>query len=365
MAKSLLISPIQLTNAGGAQSIDVTEPFDEYVITGTGALAGDWTISMSAPMASGCVKISLQTTFTLSGHVFTVEGVNLSEKVINAGYVVCTYNDVTAAWVVDIFPSFNATNFIPVDALTPASITNAYLNGMTRGWIKVGNAINRPADVDFSGNGFIGIGDGTDYNSVAVTGDIGISSAGVTSITAGAIVNADINAAAAIAYSKLAALTSANILVGSAGNVATSVAMTGDVAISNTGVTTIQAAAVTVSKLGGTLAKEVFVIPVSFEAGEQANYSFVVPFDGTIDDMTSYVTKAIAATDDATITAQINGVAVTNGQITINASSALNTSDSATPTALNIFAAGDRIDMVAAKATAGGKAQVSVTVTRT
>ncbi len=53
------------------------------------------------------------------------------------------------------------------------------------------------------------------------------------------IVNADISASAAIAYSKLAALTSANILVGSAGNVATSVAVTGDVTISNAGVTAI------------------------------------------------------------------------------------------------------------------------------
>ena len=53
------------------------------------------------------------------------------------------------------------------------------------------------------------------------------------------IVNADINASAAIAFSKLAALTSANILVGNSSNVATAVAMSGDVTISNTGVTAI------------------------------------------------------------------------------------------------------------------------------
>lgn len=65
-----------------------------------------------------------------------------------------------------------------------------------------------------------------------------------TGIVAGSIVNADINASAAIAFSKLATLTSAQLLVGSSGNVATSVAMSGDVAISNTGATTIQAGAV-------------------------------------------------------------------------------------------------------------------------
>ena len=54
-------------------------------------------------------------------------------------------------------------------------------------------------------------------------------------ITDGTIVNADVNASAAIAYSKLAALTSGNILVGSAGNVPTSVNPSGVVDVDNTG----------------------------------------------------------------------------------------------------------------------------------
>lgn len=44
----------------------------------------------------------------------------------------------------------------------------------------------------------------TDYTFGKVSGDITVTNAGVSSITAGAIVNADINASAAIAYSKLA-----------------------------------------------------------------------------------------------------------------------------------------------------------------
>jgi hypothetical protein len=55
----------------------------------------------------------------------------------------------------------------------------------------------------------------------------------------GSVVNADIGASAAIAYSKLASLTSAHILVGSAGNVATDVAMSGEVSITNAGVTAL------------------------------------------------------------------------------------------------------------------------------
>ena len=60
-------------------------------------------------------------------------------------------------------------------------------------------------------------------------------------ISAYPIVNADVASAAAIAYSKLATLTSANIVLGSSANVATSTAVTGDVTISNTGVTAIAA----------------------------------------------------------------------------------------------------------------------------
>lgn len=91
-------------------------------------------------------------------------------------------------------------------------------------------------------NGQILVGNASNIATpVAMTGDISITNAGVTAIVAGVIVNADINAAAAIAFSKLAALPSAQILVGSAGNVATAVAMSGDVTISNTGVTSIAA----------------------------------------------------------------------------------------------------------------------------
>lgn len=57
--------------------------------------------------------------------------------------------------------------------------------------------------------------------------------------TLSTISNTEVASNAAIAFSKLASLTSANILVGSATNVATSTAMSGDVTISNTGVTTV------------------------------------------------------------------------------------------------------------------------------
>lgn len=99
-----------------------------------------------------------------------------------------------------------------------------------------------------SGQIFVGNASGV-ATAVAMSGDIGIDNAGVTAIQSGVIVNADINASAAIAYSKLAALTSGNILVGNGSNVATSVAMSGDATLANTGALTIANAAVSKAKL--------------------------------------------------------------------------------------------------------------------
>lgn len=69
------------------------------------------------------------------------------------------------------------------------------------------------------------------------------------------ISNLDVAASAAIALSKLAALTSARLIVGSAGNVPAAVDVTGDVTISNAGVTAIGASKVLPSMVEADLAR--------------------------------------------------------------------------------------------------------------
>ena len=73
--------------------------------------------------------------------------------------------------------------------------------------------------------------------TVVTTGDSGTVTS--TMIADGTIVNADVSTSAAIAFSKLASLASANILVGNASGVATSTVVSGDVTITNAGVTSI------------------------------------------------------------------------------------------------------------------------------
>ena len=93
-----------------------------------------------------------------------------------------------------------------------------------------------------------------DATSVADSDELIVQQSGITKraskleVLAG-IKNASIASDAAIAFSKLAALDSANLLVGNGSNVATKVAVTGDVTISNAGVTAIGSAKVTPTML--------------------------------------------------------------------------------------------------------------------
>src|SRR3990167_5427711 len=88
------------------------------------------------------------------------------------------------------------------------------------------------------GNVIVGDAGGV-ASSVNPSGDVDVSNTGVFSIASGVIIDADVKSDAAIAFSKLASLTSGNILVGSAGNVPTSVNPSGDADVSATGAFTV------------------------------------------------------------------------------------------------------------------------------
>ena len=87
--------------------------------------------------------------------------------------------------------------------------------------------------------------------TVVTTGDTNT----VTSTMVDAsLVNANLAANAAIDFSKLAALSSAQILVGNGSNVATAVAVTGDIGITNAGLTSITAGAIVNADVSNTAA---------------------------------------------------------------------------------------------------------------
>ena len=93
-------------------------------------------------------------------------------------------------------------------------------------------------------------GDGSvPIESAAVTAsEIATGAVATAEILDGTIVNADVCASAAIAWSKMAALTDAQVLVGNGSNVAVDVAVSGDVTMANTGAVTIANDAVNEAK---------------------------------------------------------------------------------------------------------------------
>ena len=146
------------------------------------------------------------------------------------------------------------------------------------------------------------------------------------SLSAYPLVNADIAAAAAIAYSKLATLTSGNIVLGSSANVATSTAVTGDVTISNTGVTAIAtgvivnadinaSAAIAGSKIVAATTSVVGAVQLSDSTSTTSSVLAATP------------TAVKAAYDLAAAALPKSGGAMT-GDITLNAQSDLRFADS-------------------------------------
>ncbi len=120
-------------------------------------------------------------------------------------------------------------------------------------------------------NAHIWVGDATNFASEAlVTGDITMTNTGVTTISNdavttgkilnGTILNEDIDAAAGIVFSKLESLPGGNIILGSATNVPTSTAVSGDATINNTGVLTLANTTVTPGPYGSSTEVGTFTV---------------------------------------------------------------------------------------------------------
>jgi hypothetical protein len=130
------------------------------------------------------------------------------------------------------------------------------------------------------------------------------------------IVNADINASAAIAHTKLASITASHVLLGNASNVPTATAITGDVTVTSGGVTAIgsgvivdadvsASAEIAVSKLADGAARQLLQTDA---AGTGVEWTNNVDVPGTLD-----VTGA--AVLDSTLT--VAGAATFNGNLTM------------------------------------------------
>lgn len=145
-----------------------------------------------------------------------------------------------------------ATEVLLLSGVTGVLTTNAGTQTLTNKTL-TSPAITTPTGIVKGDVGLGNVDNTSDATKNAASVTLTNKTIDAASNTISNISNTEIKSTAAIAYSKLAALTSAHILVGSAGGVATDTAVTGDVTISNTGVTAIGAAKVTNAMLAGSI----------------------------------------------------------------------------------------------------------------
>lgn len=101
---------------------------------------------------------------------------------------------------------------------------------------------------------------------------------------------------------------------------------------------------------------------ISFETDEVGDMKIVFYKACTVNQVDSYVDKAIEATDDATIDCK-NHAGTSMGVITHTAGATIGSGANITPSSNNTFTAGEVMTLTTAKTTKGGKAYVSIKYT--
>lgn len=239
--------------------------------------------------------------------------------------------------------------------LADDAVTNDKLANISQGSIKVGGAADAPTDLDASGDAKILVGDGTDLKSVAVSGDITLANTGKATITG--VESTEFEVAEGSAANRIKLVSNAD--TADAKLTITSAALDGDKTA------TFQNASGTVAYTSDILLKEVRDVPVSFEDGETVQLKVYFPYAVTVDKIRAFATKAIAATDDATITCGNETGASDSGVITFTAEDPVGTEKAVEPATNAVVGAGEFYYLTTAKTTPGGRALVSIEVTRT
>ncbi len=222
---------------GGGSATTVTgTPSTVAVFDGDGELEGSSSITTTElgylDGASANIQGQLDALSTLAdGKIYVGNSSNVATEVTPSGDVTITSAGVTAigsgvivnadvsasaALALSKLAATTASRAIVSDGsgvITPATTTSTeigYVNGVT-------SAIQTQLNAKLTStlaDGSVFIGNGSNVATAnAVTGDVTISNTGVTAIAGGAIVNADVNASAAIVHTKMAALTASRAMV--------------------------------------------------------------------------------------------------------------------------------------------------------
>jgi len=191
-----------------AESVVIKDNF--IVVNSTDGAATSSTAGLEVERGTS-TNVQIRWNESIDKWQFTNDGINYSN-------IISTLDNgtITSEMIVD-------NTIVNADINTSAAIAHSKLANATAGQILLGTTTT----------GVI--------TATTVSGDITINGDGLTAISSAVIVNADINASAAIAISKLASGTSGQIIIANASGVPTYTTISGDITISNTGVATIVA----------------------------------------------------------------------------------------------------------------------------
>lgn len=406
---------------GTDKDATVNSNIDTFYITGTETLTKDWAVNIDGtPVDNKVYQFWYFGDVTLDGNHVFIAGKQMPDYYAKKKYIAYAVYD-GSAWEIFTTPTVEEAGativyeslelvdkILDADIASAAAIDTAKLKTLTA---------NRAICTGAGGLLEAATATKTELNYLS-----GVSSAIQTQLNAklttgtAALVNADVNAAAAIALSKLATttasralestaggviqasavtstelgyvsgvtsaiqtqlnakctstLTDGNIFVGNAGNAATSVTMSGDATIINTGAITIGANKVTPSKLSAEARVEARDVIISFETNWVGTRKYYIPYKCTLDYVYCNVSKAMAATSDGYINFKDNagnnmtGGSLVAGSLAITLSSVQGTVFTTAITGNNSFTAGQILTITSSKADAGGECNVTLKFTR-
>ncbi|NDB57907.1 hypothetical protein EB001_05630 [bacterium] len=325
---------LTIDSAGGTVTVD-----DNLVVTGNLTVSGSTTSVNTETLTVDDNIIVLNNNVTASPS----ENAGIEVERGSSTNVVLRWNETSDKWELtndgttyaDIATESYAASLTPatLDAIGDVTITSAS-NGQFLKWN--GSAwVNDAIDLgtDTTGNYMSNVSAGTGISVTHTPGEgstatIAVSNVVVqttdtgtvtsTMIADGTIVNADVNASAAIALSKLASGTSAQVIVADSSGVPTYRTLSGDVTVSNTGVVSIAADSVAL----GTDTTGNYMSNVSAGTGISVTHT---PGEGST--ATIGLNAGIDALNDVTITS-----AATNQLLQYNGTAWVNATVSTSPT---------------------------------
>jgi hypothetical protein len=277
-------------------------------------------------------------TASTSRIVINADNIDLASGVASTGtyksVTVDTYGRVTAGTnpttlsgygITDAAPinnaSFTGTFSVPTGTITSTMIADATIVNAD---ISTTAAIAHSKLADATaGQVLLGTTTTGVVTATTLSGDVTVTGAGVTAIGSGkvtstmildgTIVNGDINTSAAISLSKLATSTAGNIIVYNSAGVPTAVAETGDVTISDTGVTAIGSGKVTSTMiLDGTIVNGDINTSAAISLSKLASGTSAQVIVASSAGVPTYVTLSgdVTISDTGVATIQANSVAL-------------------------------------------------------